>query len=184
VVVIHFRLVNVHLKGSTACILFYWLVGRARVKCGVWEVSTGKMRGDLRDIDQCSAVQYCASPCTPHFTITPRIFTGEFKNAERPECRMVQHETEPECRKLVHMCNTLNLSSSLTKVTLIMPCLVFIIAVNLGNKVIVYQVSPLTLQVTVSFCKATHTILSPSVPKTVLISEMSLSPKLWRELVT
>ena len=45
-------------------------------------------------------------------------------------------------------------------------CLVFIIAVHLGNEVIFYQLSPLKLQVTVNSCNATQTILSPSVPET------------------
>ena len=48
-------------------------------------------------------------------------------------------------------------------------CLVFIIAVHLGNEVIFYQLSPLTLQGTVNSHNATQTILSPSVPKTVSI---------------
>ena len=46
-------------------------------------------------------------------------------------------------------------------------CLVFIIAVHLGNKVIFYQLSPLTFQVTVNSCNATQTIISPSVSKTI-----------------
>ena len=41
--------------------------------------------------------------------------------------------------------------------------LVFIIAAHLGNKVIFYPLSPLTLQVTVTSCNATQTILNPSV---------------------
>ena len=44
-------------------------------------------------------------------------------------------------------------------------CLIFIIAVHLGNKVIVYPLSPLTLQVTVNSCNATQTILNHSVPE-------------------
>ena len=44
-------------------------------------------------------------------------------------------------------------------------CLVFIIAVHLGNKVILYPLSPLTLQVTVDSCNATQTILNSSVPE-------------------
>ena len=44
-------------------------------------------------------------------------------------------------------------------------CLVFIIAVHLGNMVIFYPLSPLTLQVTVNSCNATQTILNPSVPE-------------------
>ena len=44
-------------------------------------------------------------------------------------------------------------------------CLVFIIAVHLGNKVIIYPLSPLTLQVTVNSCNATQNILNPSVPE-------------------
>ena len=53
-------------------------------------------------------------------------------------------------------------------------CLVFIIAVHLGNKVIFYQLSPLTLQGTVIFRNATQTILSPSMPETVSIREINL----------
>ena len=37
-------------------------------------------------------------------------------------------------------------------------CLVFIIAVHLGNEVIFYQLSPLTLQITVNSHNATQTI--------------------------
>ena len=49
------------------------------------------------------------------------------------------------------------------------------VAVHLGNKVICYQLSPLTLEVTVNSRNATKTILSPwSVPETVSILEMNL----------
>ena len=44
-------------------------------------------------------------------------------------------------------------------------CLIFIIAVHLGKKVIFYPLSPLTLLVTVNSCNATQTILIPSVPE-------------------
>ena len=44
-------------------------------------------------------------------------------------------------------------------------CLVFIIAVHLGNKVIFCALSPLTLQGTVNSCNVTQTILNPSVPE-------------------
>ena len=44
-------------------------------------------------------------------------------------------------------------------------CLEFIIAVRLGNQVIFYPLSPLTLQVTVNSCNATQTILNSSVPE-------------------
>ena len=44
-------------------------------------------------------------------------------------------------------------------------CQVFIKAVHLGNKVIFYPLSPLTLQVTVNSCNATQTLLNPSVPE-------------------
>ena len=53
-------------------------------------------------------------------------------------------------------------------------CLVFIIAVHLGNQVIIYPLSLLTLQVTVNTRNATQTILSPSVPETVSIREINL----------
>ena len=53
-------------------------------------------------------------------------------------------------------------------------CLVFIIAVHLGNEVIFYQLSPLTLPGTVNSRNATQTILSPSVPETVSIREINL----------
>ena len=53
-------------------------------------------------------------------------------------------------------------------------CLVFIIAVHLGNRILFYQLSPLTLQVTVNSCNAAQTILSPSVPETVSIREINL----------
>ena len=46
-------------------------------------------------------------------------------------------------------------------------CLVFIIAVYLGNEIFIYQLSPLTLQVTVNSCNVTQAILSPSVLETV-----------------
>ena len=53
-------------------------------------------------------------------------------------------------------------------------CLVFIIAVHLGNEVIFYQLSPLTLPGTVNSRNATQTILIPSVPETVSIREINL----------
>ena len=53
-------------------------------------------------------------------------------------------------------------------------CLVFIIAVHLGNKVIFYQLSSLTLLVAVNSRNATQTISSPSVLETVSIREMNL----------
>ena len=52
-------------------------------------------------------------------------------------------------------------------------CLVFILAVNLGNKVTFYPLSPLTLQVTVNSCNATQTILNPSVPEICNFSNSS-----------
>ena len=53
-------------------------------------------------------------------------------------------------------------------------CLVFIIAVHLGNEVIFYQLPPLTLQGTVKYLNVTQTISSPSVPETVSIREINL----------
>ena len=53
-------------------------------------------------------------------------------------------------------------------------CLVFIIAVHLGNEVILYQLSPLTLPGTVNSRNATQTIVSPSVPEAVSIREINL----------
>ena len=53
-------------------------------------------------------------------------------------------------------------------------CPVFIIAAQLGNKVICYQLSPLTLQITVNSCTATQTIKCPSVLETVSIRETNL----------
>ena len=47
----------------------------------------------------------------------------------------------------------------------------FIIAVHLGNKVIFYQLSLLTLQVTVNSRNATQTILSLPVPETSIDSK-------------
>ena len=44
-------------------------------------------------------------------------------------------------------------------------CLGFIIAYHLGNRLIFYPLSPMTLQVTVNSCNATQTILNPSVPE-------------------
>ena len=61
--------------------------------------------------------------------------------------------------------------------------LVFAIAVHLSNKVIFYELSRLTLQVTVNSHNATQTILSPSVPEAVSIREINLenSQKVGRE---
>ena len=42
------------------------------------------------------------------------------------------------------------------------------------NKVIFYQLSQLTLQVSVNSCNATQTILSPSVPETGSTREINL----------
>ena len=53
-------------------------------------------------------------------------------------------------------------------------CLVFIIAAHLDNKVIFYQLSPLTLQVAVKSWNATQTIQRTSVLETVLIWETNL----------
>ena len=54
-------------------------------------------------------------------------------------------------------------------------CLVFITAVHLGNKVIFYPLSPLTLQVTVNSYNATRTILNLSVPEIRNFSDSSHS---------
>ena len=53
-------------------------------------------------------------------------------------------------------------------------CLVFNTAVHLGNEVIFYQLSPLTLQGTVNSRNATQTNPSPFVPETVSIREINL----------
>ena len=62
--------------------------------------------------------------------------------------------------KFVALCINLHLHymCAVWKCVRALLCLVFIIAVHLGNEVIFYQLSPLTLQVTVNSRNATQTI--------------------------
>ena len=64
---------------------------------------------------------------------------------------------------------------------------VLLVAAHLGNKVIFYQLSPLTTQVTVKTGNATQTILRPFVLETAHRFEKQISeipPKVGHEAVT